>query len=80
MDSNTALEALWQLERRLTDTARAMEKEANSKTLSAPAAEKLTIRAEGLNMARSFVWDAIRERTTDQPHVKNNSKDNETNE
>jgi len=64
MDSNTALEALWQLEGRLTDSAGAMEREATSKTLSAPAAEKLTHRAEGLKLARSYVWDAIRERTT----------------
>jgi hypothetical protein len=60
---NAALDALWQLEGRLTDSAGSMEKEANSKGLSAPAAEKLALRAEGLKLARTYVWDAIRERT-----------------
>jgi hypothetical protein len=66
MDSDTAMEALWQLERRLTESAGAMERDATSKSLSAPAAEKLANRAEGINLARTFVWDAIRERTTAQ--------------
>ena len=68
MDSNTALEALWELEGRLTDSAGAMEKEATSKSLSTPAAEKLAARAEGIKLARSFVWDAIRERTNARPN------------
>jgi hypothetical protein len=40
-----------------------MEKEATAKGLSAPAAEKLALKAEGLKLARTYVWDAIRERT-----------------
>ena len=68
MDSGTALEALWELEGRLTDSAGAMEQEATSKSLSGPAAEKLAHRAEGLKLARQFVWDAIRERTTGRPN------------
>ena len=56
-----ALTVLWKLETRLTDTATAMEKESGSKTLSGPAADKLVQKAEGVQLARSYVWDAIRE-------------------
>jgi hypothetical protein len=64
MATDTALDALWELEGRLTDSAGEMEQEATSKSLSAPAAEKLAHRAEGIKLARQYVWDAIRERTT----------------
>ena len=63
MKSDDTLECLWELEVRLTDSASAMEKEAGTKTLSAPAAERMAQRAEGLRLARSYVWDAIRDRT-----------------
>jgi hypothetical protein len=63
MKSDSALDALWALEGRLTDSAGAMEKEAAQKSLSGPAAERLANRADGIKMARSFVWDAIREHT-----------------
>jgi len=56
-----ALDVLWELETRLTDSAATMEKEAAAKTLSAPAAERLAHKADGLRIARAYVWDAIRE-------------------
>jgi hypothetical protein len=63
MKSDSALDALWELEGRLTDSAGSMEKEATQKSLSGPAAERLANKADGIRMARTFVWDAIRERT-----------------
>ena len=63
MKSDSALDALWELEGRLTDSAGAMEKEAAAKSLSGPAAEKLANKADGIKLARTYVWDAIRERT-----------------
>ena len=63
MKSDSALDALWELEARLTDSAGSMEKEATQKSLSGPAAERLANKADGIKMARTFVWDAIRERT-----------------
>ena len=63
MKSDSALDALWALEGRLTDSAGSMEKEATQKSLSGPAAERLANKADGIRMARTFVWDAIRERT-----------------
>jgi hypothetical protein len=61
MASEDALDVLWQLETRLTDSATSMEKEAGTKTLSGPAAERLANRADGVKLARAYVWDAIRE-------------------
>ncbi|HTL87452.1 MAG TPA: hypothetical protein VL856_19875 [Acidimicrobiia bacterium] len=63
MKSDSALDALWELEGRLTDSAGSMEKEAAQKSLSGPAAERLANKADGVRMARTLVWDAIRERT-----------------
>jgi hypothetical protein len=61
MAGDDALTVLWQLESRLTDSATAMEKEAGTKQLSGPAAERLANRADGMKLARAYVWDAIRE-------------------
>ena len=61
MAGDTALDVLWELETRLTDSAATLEKDATAKTLSAPAAERLAHKADGLRLARAYVWDAIRE-------------------
>jgi hypothetical protein len=61
MAGDSALDVLWQLETRLTDSAATMEKDATAKSLSAPAAERLAHKADGLRLARAYVWDAIRE-------------------
>jgi hypothetical protein len=63
MKSDSALDALWELEGRLTDSAGSMEKEATQKSLSGPAAERLANKADGIRLARTYVWDAIRDRT-----------------
>jgi hypothetical protein len=60
MAGDTALDVLWNLETRLTDSAATLEKDAAAKTLSAPAAERLSNKADGLRLARAYVWDAIR--------------------
>jgi hypothetical protein len=61
MAGDSALDVLWELETRLTDSAATLEKDAAAKTLSAPAAERLSNKADGLRLARAYVWDAIRE-------------------
>jgi hypothetical protein len=62
MKSDSSLDVLWELEVRLTETATAMERDATAKSISGPAAERLTQKAEGLRLARAYVWDAIRAR------------------
>jgi len=53
MKSDSSLDVLWELEVRLTETATAMERDATAKSISGPAAERLTQKAEGLRLARA---------------------------